>query len=183
EALDHFLYCGVVVLVDAVRADEAVDREHVDAVLAHEPDQRDNVLLIAFDVTGAPLLRYFDLDLALGDDDQAVADFGRRQPVLAHDRCDALVHGVAGVFEVDQDDAQWGGHERPQRTAAGHGQRLDNRQRALAGAAHRSRAGDLAAQQVPTVKPQPLRNVRLRGELVGLGGNDAVGGNLAADIE
>ena len=43
EALDHLLDRGVVVLVDPVGADEAVDREHVGVVLDHELGQRPDV--------------------------------------------------------------------------------------------------------------------------------------------
>ena len=81
---------------------------------------------IAHHIPAAGDPRHLDLDFALGLDDQPVADIGRGEPVVPHDRGDALVHGVAGVLEIDQDHPQRAAAPAlpKQRLAAGHGQGL-----------------------------------------------------------
>jgi hypothetical protein len=67
-------------------------------------------------------------------------------------------------------------------TAAGHGERFDDRLRALAGAAHGGGAGHFAAQQVKAVQPVPPFNFCFVAELVRLD-DDSIGRHFAADVE
>jgi hypothetical protein len=155
ETFHHLLDRAVVVLADAMCADEAVDREHVSFVLDHELGQRANRLFVARDAAGVKLLGDLDLDFTLGQDEQSVADIFFLQLVMLHRRRDALIHGIALVLQIDEHDPERMRRYRVvgQLPAARHRQRLDDGVAALAGAARRDRAGDFTAQQMSAEQP------------------------------
>ena len=93
------------------------------------------------------LLGDLDLDLTFGDDDKTVADIFRLQTMMLHRCGDALIHGVAVIFEIDQHHPERSVRNSvvQQLSATGHRQCLDNAFAALAGTASRSGTTNLPA--------------------------------------
>src|SRR5262249_57983792 len=122
------------------------------AMLVYEPRQCPNGLLVALDITGAKLPRHLDLDLTFTGDDQAVTDIDCGQLIVPHRCGDSLIHSVARVLQIDQDDTQrlWDILAQ-QRTTTCHCQRLNDRQRALASTTHRGGTSNFTAQQKPPI--------------------------------
>src|SRR6516165_4486986 len=103
---------------------------------------------------------------------------------MPHGGGDPLVHRVAVVLEVDQDDAKrprWS--DAQQRLGGSHRQRLDDRDAALAGVAHGGGAADRAAKEVLAVQEVPHRDSLFGREVMRPRGYPALDRRLAAYLD